>query len=40
MVDGSTNTLKYTDGDENKLVAVDNIVSAINNIDMWEELNS
>jgi hypothetical protein len=39
-VDGSTNTLKYTAGDGNKLVTVDNIVTAINDIDMWEELNS
>lgn len=39
-VDGSVNTLKYADGDANKLVTVGNIVTAINDIDMWEEITN
>ena len=39
-VDGSVNTLKYTAGDENKLVSVKNIVDAVNSIEMWEDITS
>ena len=35
---GDTSTLTYAAADEGKLATVDNVVSAINSIDLWENI--